>query len=139
MLNKCPTRQAFPYDRGYGRQEIVAGSEMDSCQFNLSSTKPNADVALPVCQRMKFHSSTSADQTPTAIREALARYSTFSSAHEIDLRNLTFSDLGDVDSPDHEVGEQRVAAAVAGVLSKHKLLIAFGGDNSITYSVAAGS
>ncbi len=105
----------------------------------FSSTKPNADVALlGVPAHEVSLSSTSADQTPTAIREALARYSTFSSAHEIDLRNLTFSDLGDVDSPDHEVGEQRVAAAVAGVLSKHKLLIALGGDNSITYSVAAG-
>jgi formiminoglutamase len=51
---------------------------------------------------------------------------------------LSITDLGDVESPDGEEGEQRVANAVANVRSDHKLLIALGGDNSITYSVARG-
>ena len=46
--------------------------------------------------------------------------------------------MGDIESPDHEAGEARVASAVAGLLNKHKILLALGGDNSITYSVAAG-
>lgn len=56
----------------------------------------------------------------------------------MDLRDVELRDLGDVDSPDGEEGEQRVATAVSKALSNHKLLIALGGDNSITYSVAAG-
>jgi formiminoglutamase len=46
--------------------------------------------------------------------------------------------LGDIESPDHEAGEARVASAVADLLNTYKILLALGGDNSITYSVAAG-
>lgn len=83
-------------------------------------------------------STTSAHHTPAAIREALARYSSFSATGQIDLRNLSLLDLGDVDSPDGDEGETRVANAVAYARSRHQLLIALGGDNSITYSVARG-
>jgi formiminoglutamase len=83
-------------------------------------------------------SPTSAHLTPAAIREALARYSSYSATNDVDLRSLSITDLGDVESPDGEEGEQRVADAVANVRSDHKLLIALGGDNSITYSVARG-
>lgn len=97
------------------------------------------DVALlgiPACETSL--SPTSAHLTPAAIRTALARYSTYSSGHKVDLRDLDLRDLGDVDSPDGEQGELRVASAVAKVLGNHKLLIALGGDNSITYSIAKG-
>lgn len=105
----------------------------------FSTISTNADVALlGVPAHEVSLSPTSADQTPAAIREALARYSTFSSTHDIDLRDFTFCDLGDIESPDHEIGEQKVKSVVANVLSRYKLLIALGGDNSITYSVAAG-
>lgn len=83
-------------------------------------------------------SPTSAHLTPAAIREALARYSSYSATNDVDLRSLSITDLGDVESPDGEEGEKRVADAVANVRSDHKLLIALGGDNSITYSVARG-
>ena len=81
---------------------------------------------------------TSAHLTPAAIRSALSRYSTFSISHDVDLRDPDLRDIGDVDSPDGDDGEQRVATAVANARANHKLLIALGGDNSITYSVAAG-
>lgn len=81
---------------------------------------------------------TSANLTPDAIRTALARYSTFSISHEVDLRDWDLCDLGNVDSPDGDAGILRVASAVSDARSNHKLLIALGGDNSITYSVAAG-
>jgi formiminoglutamase len=83
-------------------------------------------------------SPTSAHLTSAAIRTALARYSTYSISRNVDLRDLDLADLGDVDSPDGDEGEARVSSAVAKVRSNHKLLIALGGDNSITYSVASG-
>lgn len=83
-------------------------------------------------------SQTSAHLTPAAIREALARYSSYSATGNHDLRQLNLTDLGDVESPDGEEGEARVAIALADVFSHHKLLVALGGDNSITYSVARG-
>jgi len=105
----------------------------------FSGPRDGADVALLGIPAHEVSlSATSAHQTPGAIREALARYSTYSSTYDIDLRDIGLCDLGDVDSPDHESGEKKVAIAVANVRASHKLLIALGGDNSITYSVAAG-
>ena len=83
-------------------------------------------------------SPTSAHLTPAAIREALAKYSTYAGSTDTELQESGITDLGDIESPDHEAGEARVASAVAGLLNKHKILLALGGDNSITYSVAAG-
>ena len=97
------------------------------------------DVALlgvPACETSL--SPTSAHLTPEAIRNALSRYSTYSISRNVDLRDLSLLDLGDVDSPDGEAGELRVSTAVAKVRAKHKLLLALGGDNSMTYSVARG-
>lgn len=104
-----------------------------------SNPSGSCDVALiGIPAHESSLSPTSADQTPIAIRNALARYSTYSSARDIDLREITLRDLGDIESPDHEAGEQKVARAVVNVRSQNKLLIALGGDNSITYSVASG-
>jgi formiminoglutamase len=83
-------------------------------------------------------SATSAHLTPAAIRSALARYSTFSTSADIDLVGNTFTDLGDVQSPDGTDGHARVKEAVKNLLNAHKLVVALGGDNSITYSVASG-
>lgn len=105
----------------------------------FSSDKEFSNVALlGVPAREESLSLTSAHQTPDAIREALARYSTYSHSHDVDLREIVMRDLGNVISPEFEEGEQRVAAAVKDVRSTSKLLVALGGDNSITYSVAAG-
>lgn len=104
-----------------------------------NSASGSCDVALiGIPAHESSLSPTSAHQTPSAIRSALARYSTYSSARDIDLREITLCDLGDVLSPDHEAGEGKVARAVANVRNQNKLLIALGGDNSITYSVANG-
>ncbi len=83
-------------------------------------------------------SATSAHLTPAAVRDALARYSTFASTSNTDLRNLTCTDLGDIANPDGSTGEAKVASALKGLLKKHKLIVALGGDNSITYSAAIG-
>ncbi len=81
-------------------------------------------------------SPTRADTTPLAVREALLRYSTYCTSHDQDLRELEVFDAGNVKDPDHEAGEQRVHGKLQGL--KDKFIVAIGGDNSITYSVATG-
>jgi len=105
----------------------------------FSTSHSSADVALiGVPAHESSISKTSAHLTPAAIRGALARYSTFSTSADIDLVGNTFTDLGDVQSPDGTEGHARVKLAVKNLLSAHKLVVVLGGDNSITYSVASG-
>lgn len=82
-------------------------------------------------------SPTNAHTTPAAVREALKRYSTFAWSTATNIESLNVFDAGDVDSPDFHDGEQRVAQAL-GALADQDIVIAVGGDNSITYSVARG-
>lgn len=82
-------------------------------------------------------SSTKAYETPDAIRAALARYSTFSVEWERDLRDFSFVDLGNVADPDQD--EAATMHAVAQGVENSKLLLALGGDNSVTYAVAKGA
>jgi len=100
--------------------------------------KSNAEIALiGVPAHESSISATSAHLTPAAIRATLSRYSTYSTSSGIDLVGKTFLDLGDVQSPDGTEGIARVKTAVNGLLAMHKLVIALGGDNSITYSVTS--
>ncbi|MDP1851614.1 MAG: agmatinase family protein [Candidatus Planktophila sp.] len=104
--------------------------------FSVGNAK--AEIALiGVPAHESSISATNAHLTPSAVRAALARYSTFSTSANVDLAGHTFIDLGDVESPDGVDGHERVKKAVNGLLSVHKLVIALGGDNSITYSVAS--
>ena len=91
-------------------------------------------VGIPASQSSL--SPTSAHLTPAAIRAALARYSTFAGSSDGDLSTLSMVDLGDVESPDFDDGEARVGEKLKKVRERHELLLALGGDNSITYSVA---
>jgi len=84
-------------------------------------------------------SATHAHLTPAAIRDALARYSTYSWTHDVDVADLVAHDAGDVLDPDGEAGEGRVQERVARLVSESRLVVALGGDNSITYSVATGA
>lgn len=82
-------------------------------------------------------SPTSAHLTPAAVRNALARYSTYTIEFDRDLRDLDLVDLGDISDPDAD--DEATTAGVLAAASKVDLLIALGGDNSITYSVARGA
>jgi formiminoglutamase len=105
----------------------------------IATTNPSAKIALVGVPANKGSiSPTSADQTPDAIRGALARFSTYSTSQDIELSEEFFTDLGNIDSPDGSEGVARVHSFVKDLLSKHQLIIALGGDNSITYSVASG-
>jgi len=104
--------------------------------------KPNlkqADIAL---LGFPVHKSSltpnSCHLAPKAIRSALARYSTYSASTDVDLRDLKITDLGDVTGADSNNGKKVIAKKVNGLLDKYGLLIALGGDNSITYTVASG-
>jgi len=104
--------------------------------------KPNlkqADIAL---LGFPVHKSSitpnSCHLAPKAIRSALARYSTYSASNDVDLRELKITDLGDVTGADSSNGKKVIAKKVNGLLDKYGLLIALGGDNSITYTVTSG-
>jgi formiminoglutamase len=81
-------------------------------------------------------SPTNAHHTPAAVRAALGRYSTWVESLHRDLREVAAVDLGDVAHPDGPAGEQRVRASAGDW--RGRLLVAVGGDNSITYAVAQG-
>ena len=84
-------------------------------------------------------SNTGAHATPAAVREALFRYSTWSASHDVDLRELSAADFGDVRDPDGPEGEANVIARVAEIVQLSRLLVAVGGDNSLTYGTALGT
>lgn len=77
---------------------------------------------------------TGAHATPAAVRAALLRYSTYSAGRGVDLEQLSAIDLGDVDDPDGPQGSVHVYHAVRRAAAA-ELLVAVGGDNSITYPV----
>lgn len=81
---------------------------------------------------------TNAHETPAALRDAMYWYSTWSWAHDLDIAQLTIRDAGDVEHPDFEDGEARVFARMEQLRGTQDLLVALGGDNAITYSVARG-
>ena len=105
----------------------------------VSSSELIADLTLVGVPAWRTSiSPTGANATPAAVREALLRYSTYSTEHEIDLASLRLVDAGDIEDPDGPAGEKRVMTRLAHSNPHHGFLVALGGDNSITYSVALG-
>lgn len=86
-------------------------------------------------------SPTGAHATPSAIREALPRYGTaLMGPPVIELDEvLRIADAGDIADPDGSAGEARVISRVRELSSTAGLVIALGGDNSLTYPVALGA
>lgn len=82
-------------------------------------------------------SATRADLTPGAVRAALARFSTFAATRDIDLEELSAHDCGDVAEPDAD--EPATVTKAAEAAAAARLLVACGGDNSITYAVMRGA
>lgn len=86
-------------------------------------------------------SPTGAHATPAAIRHALPRYgATLMGPPIVDLNQaLRISDAGDVSEPDGDDGEATVIERVRELSDVSELVIALGGDNSLTYPVALGA
>ena len=80
---------------------------------------------------------TSAHETPDAIRSALLRYSTAHADPRVSLERLNLRDAGNTASPD--IDEASVIDQIKKLHVETKLLVALGGDNSITYSGVKGT
>jgi formiminoglutamase len=120
--------QKLSHDENWPRANTLFTAGLNASDFALIGIPAHKSSLSP----------TSANLTPGAIREALARYSTFAGSTKTDLTKLAMVDLGDVTDPDFADGEAKVAASVENLLANQKLVMALGGDNSITYSVARG-
>lgn len=89
-------------------------------------------------------SPTNAHLTPAAIREALLRYSPGlmpDRGHRdlAPLEHLVCADFGDIENPDSPEGEARTIAAMSHAVERSALVVALGGDNSITVAAALGA
>ncbi|HUX05281.1 MAG TPA: arginase family protein [Acidimicrobiales bacterium] len=74
--------------------------------------------------------------TPSAVREALAYYSTWSYSDTVDLADaVALVDHGDVADPDGPDADARVRALTDALDDRYALRIALGGDNAATWRV----
>lgn len=95
-----------------------------------------ADLALlGVPANLTSISATGANATPDAIRQALLRYSLQSSVGSIE--SISAIDAGNIDDPDHN--EAVTIAKVGELTTRTELVVALGGDNSVTYATALGA
>ena len=107
-------------------------------------------VGVPASQTSL--SSTNAHETPDAIRSALFRYSPAlmqdrrlpekgvrNNPDIVNLEELTVADFGNVADPDSPAGEARTIAVMADAAKASELVIALGGDNSVTVAAALGA
>jgi len=119
---------ALPHDPLWPRAHSLFDSE-----FNGHSDATL--VGVPASQTSL--SPTSAHETPKAIRSALLRYSTAHSDPRVSLERLTLRDAGDTTSPDDN--EESAIGRLKELKAETNLLVALGGDNSITYSGVKGT
>lgn len=82
-------------------------------------------------------SPTSAHETPDAIRNALLKYSLAHSDPRVSLEKLSLSDIGNISSSDDD--ESATIESITNCAQQSKMIIAMGGDNSITYSGVKGT
>ena len=117
----------------------------------VSSLAPDAPIDLALLGVPAWRTSlsaTGAHATPAAVREALRRYSPVLMPDRseplgddgvTDLGSLAYADFGDIDEPDGVAGEARTVAAAADAVARSGLLVALGGDNSVTVATALGA
>ena len=107
--------------------------------WHADSSFPDAVIVGAPAWRTSL-SPTGAHETPAAVREALRRFSpTLLGPPPLDLNEvLRIADAGDVEEPDGPDGEHRLRTRIA-ELADAALVIALGGDNSVTYATAQGA
>jgi len=131
----------LPEDRLWPRAASWLGAPEDLVSTGAHSPGqcPSVDFGLiGIPAHATSITPTSAHTTPAAVRDALLRYSTYAASHDVDVATLSARDFCDVAEPDGPLGEARATAAVAQASAACELLIAVGGDNSITYSAMHG-
>jgi formiminoglutamase len=78
----------------------------------------------------------SATSTPAAIRQAFARYSTWSYRDNVDLLDVVAAtDFGDITDPDDDASADDIANGVNQLLANTDLAMVLGGDNAVTWHV----
>ena len=113
---------ALPHDRLWPRAASLFSQQSEN-QADVTV------VGVPASQTSL--SPTSAHQTPNAIRQALQRYSTAHSDPRVNFEKVSLRDAGDITSPDSD--EVVAISELKSIAAKSSLVIALGGDNSITY------
>jgi formiminoglutamase len=114
---------ALPHDPLWPRAHSLFNSEVSG---QIDATL----VGVPASQTSL--SPTSAHESPRAIRSALLRYSTAHSNPRVALERLILRDAGNTTSPDSN--EKLAIEELKKLMEETRLLLALGGDNSITYS-----
>ena len=107
----------------------------------LAAPTPAGEQDLVVLGVPRFAGSTapsSAHATPAAVRRALTGLTTYAPSRGLDIAFLRVLDRGDVADPDGEEGEWRVRMATATAASSARLVLAVGGDASVTPPVVDG-
>jgi arginase family enzyme len=81
------------------------------------------------------------DLLPSALREALGRFTLWSSEAEVSLEDLAVADAGDVEPAESvEAMQSRIAGVVGGLRDRAPVpLAAIGGDNSVTVGLVRGT
>lgn len=133
-----PTLPTLPTDPLWTR----AGSWPAPTELDAGAAIDLALVGVPAWRTSI--SATNAGETPAAIRAMLPRYSPALMPDRgvceqpRSLDDLVFADFGDVDEPDSEAGEERTRALVGAAAAAAQLVVALGGDNSVTVATAQG-
>lgn len=118
---------ALPHDPLWPRAQSLFSQGNESSDVTL--------FGLPASQTSI--SPTSAHLTPDAIRSALLRYSLAHSDPRVSLEKITLQDAGNISSSDDD--EPFAINQVKNLAQQSEMIIALGGDNSITYSCVKGS
>ncbi|MFF8346123.1 arginase family protein [Cellulosimicrobium funkei] len=146
--------QALPHDPSWPRAGDWPGPTGDAVDVALlgvpawrTSLSPTGAHATPAAVRAALRRYSPAlvpdrplpDGGPTARVRPVASGGPAERTGPVDLAELTFADLGDVDEPDGAEGEARTRAAARAALERARLLVALGGDNSVTVATALGA
>lgn len=118
---------ALPHDPLWPRAQSLFNQTLDSSDIALLGVPASKTSISP----------TSAHQTPDAIRDALLKYSSAHSHPKVNLEKLSLKDAGNVSSPDND--ETATIEHIRKIANESKMVIALGGDNSITYAGVKGT
>ena len=132
-----PNLPNLPTDPNWPRAGHLLGDKGHDTGVTAKGAAAIDVAVLGLAASRRSISPTQAHTTPGAIREALLRMSTWCWDHEVDLGALTWLDAGDIADID-DTFDSAVDATLVGLAPRARLILALGGDNSITRAVGLG-